>query len=104
MPARIPSGLKKGQMRDLHLRLLSRLLVHCYYHRARLLGPENRPAAGPILYVGLHRNGAVDGYVYKSLLPEAVFMISVQLRRNAIGRIPESVFLEVQTTPEVCGA
>lgn len=74
-------------MRDLYLRLLSRLLVHCYYHRARLLNPENRPAAGPVLYVGLHRNGAVDGCVYKSLLPESVFMISVQLRRSVIGRM-----------------
>ena len=74
-------------MRDLYLRLLSRLLVRCYYHRARLLNAENRPAAGPILYVGLHRNGAVDGCVYKSLLPESVFMISVQLRRSVIGRM-----------------
>ena len=87
MPARALLGVKKSQMRDLYLSLLSRLLVHCYYHRARLLNPENRPAAGPILYVGLHRNGAVDGCVYKSLLPEAVFMISVQLRRSLIGRM-----------------
>ena len=35
----------------------------------------------------LHRNGAVDGCVYKSLLPSALFMISVQLRRNLLGRI-----------------
>ncbi len=74
-------------MRDLYLRLLSRLLVHCYFHRARLLNPEHRPATGPVLYVGLHRNGAVDGCVYKSLLPEAVFMISVQLRRSVVGRM-----------------
>ena len=87
MPARALLGVKKSQMRDLYLSLLSRLLVHCYYHRARLLNPENRPAAGPILYVGLHRNGAVDGCVYKSLLPESVFMISVQLRRSVIGRM-----------------
>jgi len=87
LPARALRGVKKNRMRDLYLRLLSRLLVHCYYHRARLLNPENRPATGPILYVGLHRNGAVDGCVYKSLLPEAVFMISVQLRRSPIGRM-----------------
>lgn len=74
-------------MRDLYFRCLSRLLAHSYYHRIRLLQPENRPASGPVLYVGLHRNGAVDGCVYKSLLPEAVFMISVQLRRSLIGRM-----------------
>jgi len=74
-------------MRDLYFRCLSRLLAHSYYHRIRLLQPENRPASGPVLYVGLHRNGAVDGCVYKSLLPSALFMISVQLRRNLLGRI-----------------
>lgn len=77
----------ENRMRDLYFRCLSRLLAHSYYHQVRLLHPENRPASGPILYVGLHRNGAVDGCVYKSLLPEALFMISVQLRRNLLGRM-----------------
>lgn len=74
------------RMRDLYFRLLSRLLSHLYYHRVRLINPELRPPAGPTLYLGLHRNGAVDGYVYKSLFPKARFMISVQLRRSLIGR------------------
>lgn len=74
-------------MRDLYFRFLSRWLARLYYHRIRLLHPEQRPATGPVLYVGLHRNGAVDGYIYKSLLPAARFMISVQLRRSLIGRI-----------------
>ena len=74
-------------MRDLYFRCLSHLLAHSYYHRVRLLHPENRPASRPVIYVGLHRNGAVDGCVYKSLLPSALFMISVQLRRNLLGRI-----------------
>ena len=42
---------------------------------------------GPTLYVALHRNGAVDGYVYKSVIPHANFLISVQLRRSLIGRL-----------------
>lgn len=74
-------------MRDLYFRFLSRLLVHFYYHRVRLLNPKQRPSRGPILYLGLHRNGAVDGYVYKSLLPPALFMISTQLRHSLLGRI-----------------
>lgn len=77
----------QDRMRDLYFRFLSRLLVRFYYHRVRLLHPERRPVAGPVLYVGLHRNGAVDGYVYKSLLPAVQFMISVQLRRSVLGRI-----------------
>lgn len=74
-------------MRDLYFRLLSRFLVRLYYHRVRLLGGGSLPASGPVLYLGLHRNGAVDGYLYKSKLPRATFMISVQLRRSLLGRI-----------------
>ncbi|NTV96383.1 MAG: hypothetical protein HGA75_13370, partial [Thiobacillus sp.] len=64
---------------------LNRLLAGLFYHRIRVLHPERLPAAGPVLYLGLHRNGAVDGFVYGSKLPRAVFMISAQLRRNVIG-------------------
>jgi 1-acyl-sn-glycerol-3-phosphate acyltransferase len=66
---------------------LSALLARLYYHRIRVIHPERLPAAGPVLYLGLHRNGAVDGFVYGTHLPRAVFMISAQLRRNAIGRL-----------------
>lgn len=68
-------------------RLLSQLLVFLYYHRARVLNAQLLPANGPVLFVALHRNGAVDGYVYKSQLPRINFLISVQLRRSWIGRI-----------------
>jgi len=68
-------------------RLLSRLLVFLYYHRVRVLNGQLLPDGGPVLFVALHRNGAVDGYVYKSQLPRVNFLISVQLRRSWIGRI-----------------
>ncbi len=68
-------------------RLLSRLLVFLYYHRVRVLNEQLIPRSGPVLFVALHRNGAVDGYVYKSQLPRINFLISVQLRRSLIGRI-----------------
>jgi len=68
-------------------RLLSQLLVFLYYHRIRVLNPQLLPERGPVLFVALHRNGAVDGYVYKSQLPRINFLISVQLRRSLIGRI-----------------
>lgn len=68
-------------------RLLSQLLVFLYYHRVRVLNAHLLPDSGSVLYVALHRNGAVDGYVYKSLLPRANFLISVQLRRSWIGRL-----------------
>ena len=68
-------------------RLLSQLLIFLYYHRVRVLNTHLLPDSGPVLYVALHRNGAVDGYVYKSLLPRVNFLISVQLRRSWLGRI-----------------
>ena len=52
-----------------------------------VLGTENLPAGGPALLLGLHRNGAVDGFVYHVPVPQAVFMISVQLLRSLLGRI-----------------
>jgi 1-acyl-sn-glycerol-3-phosphate acyltransferase len=68
-------------------RLLSWLLVFFYYHRIRVLNRQLLPESGSILFVALHRNGAVDGYVYKSRLPRVTFLISVQLRRSWVGRI-----------------
>ena len=74
-------------MKSLWYRLLSRLLVTLYYHRVRVMNPQLLPADGPILFVALHRNGAVDGYVYKSVIPRANFLISVQLRHSLLGRL-----------------
>lgn len=74
-------------MKSLWYRLLSRLLTVLYYHRVRVINPQLLPEDGPVLFVALHRNGAVDGYVYKSVIPRANFLISVQLRRSVLGRI-----------------
>lgn len=74
-------------MKSLWYRLLSRLLKALYYHRVRVINPQLVPDSGPILLVALHRNGAVDGYVYKSVIPRANFLISVQLRRSLLGRM-----------------
>lgn len=53
-----------------------------------MVGREHLPERrGPVLYLGLHRNGAVDGFVYGSALRAPVFMISTQLRRSALGRM-----------------
>ncbi|HEX5338060.1 MAG TPA: 1-acyl-sn-glycerol-3-phosphate acyltransferase, partial [Gallionella sp.] len=74
-------------MKNLWYRLLSQFLTFLYYHRVRVLNAQNLPVSGPVLYVALHRNGAVDGYVYKSQIPRISFLISVQLRRSWIGRM-----------------
>lgn len=87
MPASSSFPTATATWGDRYLRLLSRLVTQLLYHRVRLVDAHPLPADGPTLYLGLHRNGAVDGYVYKSLLPRATFMISVQLRRSPIGRL-----------------
>jgi 1-acyl-sn-glycerol-3-phosphate acyltransferase len=74
-------------LKSLWYRLLSRLLTALYYHRVSVINPQSLPDSGPILFVALHRNGAVDGYVYKSVIPRANFLISVQLRRSLLGRV-----------------
>jgi 1-acyl-sn-glycerol-3-phosphate acyltransferase len=58
-----------------------------YFNRVRILHAERLPESGPALYVGLHRNGAVDGFLYHQAAPRAVFMISRQLRASLLGRI-----------------
>src|SRR5512135_3039658 len=48
-------------------------------HLATANGEEsNRQTPGPTLYLGLHRNGAVDGFVYYCALDNPVFLISTQ--------------------------
>ncbi len=66
---------------------LCRLFTRLYFDRATVIYPERLPKSGPALYVGLHRNGAVDGFVYHSVLPRATFLISTQLRRNWLGKL-----------------
>ncbi len=58
-----------------------------YFERITVLHPDRLPAGGPTLYVGLHRNGAVDGFVYHQVAPRGVFLISTQLRRSFFARL-----------------
>ena len=63
------------------------LCARTYFGRITVLHPERLPERGPILYVGLHRNGAVDGFVYHQLAPRGVFLISTQLTRSFFSRL-----------------
>ncbi len=58
-----------------------------YFERITVIHPERLPKSGPVFYLGLHRNGAVDGFIYHAVLPRATFLISTQLRANPLGRI-----------------
>lgn len=58
-----------------------------YFSRVTVTGARHVPAAGPLLAVCLHRNGAVDGFVYRAALPGAAFMVKATLRRSLMGRL-----------------
>jgi len=68
-------------------RFLYWFIVRVYFERITVLNPDRLPKAGPVLFLGLHRNGAVDGFVYHHTLRRPTFMISTQLRRNILARL-----------------
>ena len=75
-------------MPELWYRALLHVFARTYYRRVRVvrLAPFSA-GERPVLYVGLHRNGAVDGILYKSAFPRAVFLISRQLVRSWFARL-----------------
>lgn len=75
------------QATGLWYRVFHRMLVRFYFHRLSVLHRERIPDSGPVLYLGLHRNGAVDGIVYHSVLPGCVYLVSTQLLGNPLARL-----------------
>lgn len=63
------------------------LITLIYFRKISLYGKENIPANGAVLFIGLHKNGAVDGFVYNRVLSPVTFMLAAQLRRNPIIRL-----------------
>jgi 1-acyl-sn-glycerol-3-phosphate acyltransferase len=74
-------------MTSLWYRFCHWLCAKIYYERITVLNPERLIKEGPVLYVGLHRNGAVDGFIYHQAVPRGVFLISTQLRRHFFSRL-----------------
>lgn len=58
-----------------------------YFSRVEVTGANQIPATGPVLALCLHRNGAVDGFVYRKVLPQVAFMLKATLRRSLMGRL-----------------
>ena len=74
-------------MNSLWYRCWHWLCARIYFERITVLHPERLPADGPTLFVGLHRNGAVDGFVYRQVVPRGVFLVSTQLLRSWFARL-----------------
>lgn len=68
-------------------RWLHRAIARAFYSRIAIRNGGPLHDAGPVLFIGTHRNGAVDGFVHRAVLPETSFLVSAQLRSNPIGRL-----------------
>lgn len=68
-------------------RILHAFLVRLYFDKVTVVGAGHVPAGGPLLLLGLHRNGAVDAFVHHTIVRRIEFMISAQLRRSLLGRL-----------------
>ena len=67
-------------------------LFHCfirrlYYSQITVSGSENVATEGPVLTLCLHRNGAVDGFVYLAAMPRLKFLIRAKLRSGLVGKL-----------------
>ena len=56
-----------------------------YFESIGAQGREHLPASGPVLYLALHRNGIVDGFVHECVLRAPTYMISAQWKKGLRG-------------------
>jgi 1-acyl-sn-glycerol-3-phosphate acyltransferase len=68
-------------------RAFYRLAAFLFFNRVTLRPAAGRPATGPLLFLGLHRNGALDAIPYMQATPHAAYLVSAQLHRAWLGRL-----------------
>lgn len=76
----LPRAARRAEPSGLH-RLLYRLAAAALFERIVIRG-EAPKVSGPTLFVGLHRNGAIDGIAYLPAAPKAAYLLSAQLHRS----------------------
>ena len=64
-----------------------RALGQLCFNRIDVVAVPDLPAGAPVLYLGLHRNGAIDGIPYLQAAPGVAFLVSAQLHRSPLGRL-----------------
>ena len=69
---------------DIWHRFVYRFILGVYFARVTVAHRNRLPARGPALYLALHRNGAVDGFVYHRALGGPAFMISTQSPKELV--------------------
>ena len=80
LPLSLP---RRGAMHRLWFQgALPWLIVRGFLGRVTVTGRERIPACGPVVFVGLHRAGLVDGWVHAHALPRrTVFLVAAARRR-----------------------
>lgn len=63
------------------------IIRHLYFSRITVTGAEHVPAAGPLMVLCLHRNGAVDAFVYRGAISCMTFMVKAGLRSGPMGKL-----------------
>ena len=74
-------------MPALWYRALLGTATRIYYRRVAVVGEPPEKRDGPVLWVGLHRNGAVDGMLYLRVAPRAAFLVAARLLRLPLARL-----------------
>lgn len=83
----IKEQLKKAAQEAWHTTALA-LIRALVFRKISLHGKPLPKKEQPILYLGFHKNGAVDGWVYKIALSRPVeFMVATKLMNNPLARI-----------------
>ncbi len=74
----LPTALERWSMR-----VIGGLVANVYFRLKR----HGEVHPGPTLYVGLHRNGAVDGWVHSAAFgARTIFFVGANLRKNLLTR------------------
>jgi 1-acyl-sn-glycerol-3-phosphate acyltransferase len=83
-PAMVPGGLG---YRLWFGNALPFLVAKLFTGRVRVTGGDLVPTTGPVLFVGRHCAGLMDGWLYAHAVPRpTVFVIAARLRRNRLLR------------------
>ena len=80
------SASMNSWLRSLWFSALYRSMARFAFRRIEASGAP-LPTQGPVLYVCLHRNGAMDGIVYRRIVSRARATLSSQLRRSVLMRM-----------------
>jgi 1-acyl-sn-glycerol-3-phosphate acyltransferase len=69
-------------------RFVASLVTRVFFERVDLVTAAGQASLeGPVVWVALHRNGAVDGWVYMRHIPRLTFLIAGQLRKSVLARV-----------------